>query len=1158
MKLRILFVLFILPFFGFSQTVDTAAVIQQVDSLIQLNRTLVGQRKYDEAMAVIDSASNIALESMGDNHPIYAKCLFNKGRTFDFLNQYTEAEQFYLKAKDIPERIGTEDLDYTYCLNNLAHLYKNMGNYEKAERFYLKTKDIRGRILGKENSSYGKILNNLGVLYLDMGNYEEAEPLLLEAKAIRQRTMGKENSSYGQSLHNLGLLYGRMGNYEKAEPLYLEAIEVRGKVLGKENLDYAWSLHNLGLIYQRMGSYDKAEPMYLEAMAIRKKVLGKENLDYAWSLNNLGNIYLDMGNFEKAEPLLLEAKAVRGKVLGKENPDYAWSLHSLGRLYTRKGDYKKAEPILFETMAIREKVLGENHIDYAESLDAIGYLYFCKGNYQKCESYYLEAKDIKEKALGKESLALSWTLMNLGGFYWAIGNYEKAKLVYLEVKDIREKVLGKYHPEYASSLVGIGGCYMNLGNYQKAEPLFLEAKSIFERVLGTESAQYDNCRSNLAVLYWLMGYFDKAEPLYIETMAMQEKLYGKEHPDYARSLENLAQLYTSMGKLSEAESLYLDAKGTVEKVLGKEHPNYVGNLIGLAAIYRLMGRFDTAEALYQEIMFLEENYLNKASLYLSEQELSTYSKKLIAKGINRYFSFAQSCPKVSSDLSGGCFDIGLFYNGHLLEAVNQLKRVALSDTVSAHQFEMLKSYNRRLADEYTKPIAERNGVEELEEKALTLEKDLVSTVAGFGEALQQVTWQEVQERLKPGEAAVEFTHYKYYTPQEVTDSTEYAALVLRPGDKAPQFVHLFEELEITPLLQKANGWRGINKLYLPGEGKPLYDLIWEPLEGLLEGIKTVYCSPSGLLHRLNLGAIYLNDKETFADQHQLVLMGTTRHLVIPNSARYSGNDAYVVGGVLYDELGDKAIAEANSSISQSRGLDTLSFYQDSTMRGGSWQYLPESAEEALSVKRILQSADMEVKLDMGYMATEERFKHLGVGAPSPRILHIATHGFFYPDPKEETSSHPALGRQDVVFRISDNPMIRSGLILAGALERWTTGKAPGNREDGILTAYEISQMNLSNTELVVLSACETGLGEIEGNEGVYGLQRAFKIAGAKYLIMSLWSVNDKSSKELMTDFYEQWLTNGLTIPQAFRKAQSDMREIYSDSPFRWAGFVLVE
>ncbi|MBP6185625.1 MAG: CHAT domain-containing protein, partial [Saprospiraceae bacterium] len=175
--------------------------------------------------------------------------------------------------------------------------------------------------------------------------------------------------------------------------------------------------------------------------------------------------------------------------------------------------------------------------------------------------------------------------------------------------------------------------------------------------------------------------------------------------------------------------------------------------------------------------------------------------------------------------------------------------------------------------------------------------------------------------------------------------------------------------------------------------------------------------------------------------------------------------------------------------------------------------------------------------------------------PSPRVLHIATHGFFFPDPVDKILTSR---EGEPVFKWSDNPMIRSGLILAGGNYAWQNGKAVSpDKEDGILTAYEISQMNLSNTELVVLSACETGLGDIQGNEGVYGLQRAFKIAGAKYLIMSLWQVPDRETMEFMTTFYKNWLEQKLSIPDAFRKTQREMRDRFFN-PYSWGAFVLVE
>ena len=206
----------------------------------------------------------------------------------------------------------------------------------------------------------------------------------------------------------------------------------------------------------------------------------------------------------------------------------------------------------------------------------------------------------------------------------------------------------------------------------------------------------------------------------------------------------------------------------------------------------------------------------------------------------------------------------------------------------------------------------------------------------------------------------------------------------------------------------------------------------------------------------------------------------------------------------------------------------------------------------------MQSAGVPVTVKKGYAATEESFKNIGANnSPSPGILHIATHGYFFPDPKVQAKSNGLIGQNESVFKLSDHPMLRSGLIMAGGNASWQGKQTLEGREDGILTAYEISQMNLSNTELVVLSACEPGLGDIQGNEGVYGLQRAFKIAGAKYLIMSLWQVPDKQTSLLMTTFYKKWLEDKMTIPDAFHAAQKELREIGLD-PYQWAGFVLVE
>ncbi len=995
MKPLILFWLIILPVIGFSQVVDSATVVKEVDSLVLVCRTLTGQQKFKQALQVIEDAKGKAEAELGKMSAAYASCVHTQGRTYLIMGKYSDAEPYCIEAKDIRAKVlGKEHLDYAASLHNLATLYSYIGDYDKAEQLHLEVKEIRAKVLGRKHQDYAQSLNNLAIVYMGKGNYAKAESLYLESKKIYAKTVGTEHPDYTAPINGLAVLYQNKGDYAKAELMFFESKEIRAKTVGKEHPYYSSSLNNLAGLYVAKGDYSKAEPLYLEAVEILAKTLGKEHPNYAASLNNLAILYDHKGDYAKAEPLLWEAKAVREKVLGKEHPDYAASLNGLAVLYQNKGDYAKAEPL------------------------------------------YLESKEIRAKALGKE------------------------------------------HPDYAATLTNLAILYKNMGNYANAEPLFLEAKEI------------------------------------------RAKVVGKEHPDYSNSLHNFALFYQSTNRIPESAALFL------------------------------------------EMNELDRRLIETSATYSSESQMLAYLHKFDIR-LAEFYSFSQA--HSSPELSGEGFDNALFYNGFLLENAHRLIRsVAEADSLTRETFELWQGCRRRLANEYAKPIAKRRYVPEVEAEAEGYEKTLTRNLTTFGDAYHAPRWQEVRDRLREGEAAVEFIHYQFYSPKP-TDSVFYSALVLRPGDKAPLFVPLFEEREIAPLLENAKGGnvRGINALYSPGGQKSLYGLVWKPLEESLKGVETVYCSPSGLLHRLNLSAIPTDDEQTISDRRQLVLLGSTRQLVVPNFTKAAENSAYIVGGVRYDM--DSTAMANNTKIYEdtsftTRGtpaLNDLPFNIDSTNRGDSWRYLPGSATEATEISKVLNSANFAVQLDTGYFATEEKFKTLGSEQPSPRTILVSTHGFFFPDPKDRNEER-GMRDGEPVFKMSEHPMMRSGLVLAGANEAWASGKAPENREDGILTAYEISQMNLSGTELVVLSACETGLGDIEGNEGVYGLQRAFKIAGAKYLMMSLWKVNDQSTRELMTDFYQQWLTNGLTIPEAFRAAQQNMKNKYPDAPYHWAGFVLVE
>lgn len=887
---------------------------------------------------------------------------------------------------------------------------------------------------------------------------------------------------------------------------------------------------------------------------------GDQHPAIALCLAYRGKIAQKKEQFKEAESWYLKAMAMQEKQYGKVSPQYANSLSTLSIIYLSAGDIVQAEPRIMETLAIREKLVGKQHPDYARVLGTLGTLNFQKGFYGKAELLYLEAMAIFEKTIGPKHPEYAFVLGNLANVYIETGNYTKVEPLMTDVKEIIAGAYGKQHPLYAKALLNLASLFAKMGDDSQSMALNLEIKAILSTASGMESMDYALALDNLGRNYLDKGDYVAAEPLVLEAETVCAKITGKKSKEYAWALTNMARLSMAKKDFAQAEEYLMGAYGLQKSVLEPSHPNCAQSTRLLALLYQQSNRLAEAGKRFLESEAINRINIERAAGYSSEAETAWFLRKF-QQTTAQFYSFAYDHP--SPEIVAAAFDNALFYKGFLLNVTMQVKNRVNADTATSQQFGILRAYRRRLTEQYSMPIAARDsaGIAALEEKANALEKELARTVVGFGDALRQVGWQEVQAALKPDETAIEFIHFQYQDMQgRSADSIFYTALVLRPGDAAPVMVPLFEERVLKQLLKGASGsnYRKINALYAAGNNgqTSLNQLIWKQLEPSLQDARKVYCSLSGLLHRVNLNSISLNAAETFGDRRQLVLLGSTRQLVIRDQPAPYNNEALLLGGVRY--AGDSAPASTNDEAERpSRGLqdlETLPFEADSLTRSEVWQFLPGTLREVNDLRRLLQSSRFRVTLDTGYAATEESVKAYGEqnGLHAPRILHFATHGYFFPD-------RPAGSRQgDNAFKTSKNPMLRSGLLLAGAQQTWTSGTTHAGREDGVLSAQEISLMNLSGTELVVLSACETGLGDIEGNEGIYGLQRAFKIAGAKYILMSLWKVNDQTTGEFMQEFYAQWLNSKRSIPEAFGKAQLNLKKKYPDEAFHWAGFVLVQ
>lgn len=948
-----------------------------------------------------------------------------------------------------------------------------------------------------------RYLDSLMTLTWNQTNKKKFDEAIKNGEAGRQfalENVSNQHASYASAVFTLGRAYHAAGKYDQAEPLYQEALMCRERIYGKQHLEYVIVVTKIGTLYSETGKYQQALSYLLESKSTTRILYGKNDREYVITLVNLAILYNKLAEYEAAEKLYLEAVEIQEAVLGKDTPEYVATLNNLGSLYQSMGKYEQAEVCARQSLTIRKKQPNSDPTKLASNLANYASLLLRLGRFQEALELLLESKSVMENANSTETTQYSYVLTNLGRTYRKLNQFEAGEKYLQEALTLKQKLLGPDNPEIASTLNNLGTLFEEKKDFERSLEYHLRAKQI------------------------------------------REKAFGINHPDYAISLSSLGELYFKQLKWEKALEYLLESRAIHETVHGPDHPEYAYVANQVARCYLALGRKEEARALFEPLMVQQTQQFLKTRRHSSLEELSAYMD-VIAPRADDFYSFLWKTGHQTA--TGTCYDYLLFKKGFLLESTLKIKNIAEQDSSTSAQLLLLQATMRQLTKEYAKPLKTRKNTQELETQANELEKQLAQSVAGYENLNRQVTWQEVQTALSPGEAALEIIRFDYYAPY-ATDSVLYAALLLKPGTTAPVFQPLFEEKQLNALLNTGSGNLNsdqINELY---RSTDLYQLLWSPLEKHLKNVKTVYVSPDGLLHRINLPALPNSAKTILSDQYDIVALGSTRSLVTDANMPFSKpKNATLYGGIQFEPDSLLMVAAAGQSDVDTRQL------QNNPDRNQSWNYLRWSARETDNITGLLNKAGISAALRTDTAGTEESFKQIGQGATSPDLLHVCTHGFFFPNPEVKENDN------DLVFKVSNHPMMRAGLILAGANYAWKTGNSIKHREDGILTALEISQLNLRQTELVVLSACETGLGDLADDEGVYGLQRAFKIAGAKTLVMSLWQVPDYQTQELMTLFYQNLLDRNTTPRQALRAAQNDLRRKHYE-PFYWAGFVIVE
>jgi tetratricopeptide (TPR) repeat protein len=1046
--------------------------------------------------------------------------------------KYREAIPIAERAVEVSKRVrGPEQPETVEALNNLGLLFQKIGDYAKAEPLYQEALQIRQKVLGTEHPDTATSLNNLAELYEDMGEYAKAEPLLQEALRIRQKVLGPEHPDTALSLNNLAALYDVMGKYAKAEPLFQEVLRIRQKVLGPEHPDTAVSLYNLGVLYEMVGEYPKAEPLLQEALRIFQKVLGPEHSDTANSLNSLAELYQAMGEYAKAEPLLQEVLRIRQKVLGPEHPSTANSLNNLAGLYYSMGEYGKAEALYQQALRIRQKVLGPEHPYTANSLNSLAVLYHDMGEYAKAESLYQEALRIRRKVLGPEHPDTARSINNLATLYDDMGEYTKAEPLYQEALQIRRKVLGPEHPSLATSLNNLGQLYQIMGEYAKAEPLYQEALRIRQKVLGAERPEVANSLHNLAALYNATGEYAKAEPLYQEALRICQKVFGPDHPDTAISLSSLAWLYNATGEYAKAEPLDQEALRIRLKVLGPEHPDTAKSLNNLALVEFYLGRIDEATALARQASAAELTIISKIFSFTSEQQRLAY--------LNIFYPYS-----LFPFLKGTEVDLAaavLRYKGVVLDSIVEDRLVAEASQGTEDQklVEQLNLDKRQLGQLLLQPAqklsAETNQrIEALEGEVEKIESQLAQYVAGLGQARRAlgVRLEQVQPAVPNDAALIEYVRYSHYLDKAKREQRYGAIVLLSKG--APLWIPLGKAEKVEYLVRRY----GILVRGSPQEDElsenlqALYEALWAPIDQALPSqTKRIIISPDGELNFISFATLLTKDKQFLAQTYDVQYIASGRDLlrqVKPSTAKevvLFANPDFNLGSTAMLAKADHRSADANSIRGSERGdIEDWSFGSlEGTQREGdelitkfvSWGWTPTD----FTAKEATKEALLKIH--------------------SPYILHLATHGFFAKEDPSAAQTDALLNENVTRSKFFKNPMHRSGLALAGAqttIEAWQRDEVPPVENDGILTAEDVSTLDLQGTWLVTLSACDTGSGEARAGEGVMGLRRGFIQAGAQNLLMTLWPISDEVTVQIMSDFYDAAHHSG-NAPEALAEVQ---------------------
>jgi tetratricopeptide (TPR) repeat protein len=915
-----------------------------------------------------------------------------------------------------------------------------------------------------------------------------------------------------QILNNLASLYDSLGRYEEAEPLYVRALGINEQQLGRDHPVVAINSHNLASLYNSLRRYKEAEPLHVRALAINEQQLGRDHPVVAINLHNLASLYNSLGRYEEAEHFYLRSLEIDKHKLGSSDISVATSLNNLALSYESLGRYVEAERLLLKALAIREQQLGSSDISVANSLNNLALLYESLGRYGESESIYIRALGIYEQQLGKNCPDMVNSLNGLAGLYQSIGRYGEAERCLLRALEITEKQLGRNDLSLATSLNNLASLYDSLRRYEEAERLLLRALEIQEQQLGKDHGDVATSLNNLASLYDSLGRYGESERFYIKALKIDEQRLGSNHPSVAISLNNLASLYDSLGRYEEAKSYFVRALKIKKHQLGINHPSVANSLNNLAGVYYMQRQYGKALEYFHAALTCYYNHLRHEFTYIREQDHQHYLT-------NIKFTLELLLSFVYTHFKNDRAAIDIIFCAIVLTK-------ALSATATATRNALLHSdrypHLQPKINQIRNLIAQNNHLDYNDEDRKLREKNLDQIRVIDFEIAQAapeimlpdaltIDQKEIALQLPQNSTLIEFIRFDLYNLENDSwgDACYLAFIFHQSHPESIQMVDLGSTKDIDKLVKSFRpaiiaDFKQLTTALPKPATIPLSTPIPIPLQpkiDVLEEIQEKLIAPL-VPHLITSHIVIAPDGDLchlpfhFLLPDRIVTYLTTGRDLLHTPSPKPPNRSIVVADPDFQQLpinppGNSSIA--NASV-QSATIQDLKF--DPLPNFG---ILGKAIAYRLNAQAYYQAAATKAAI---------------TNSPCPQILSILTHGFALDATDNET-----------------DPMARSGLALSGAdLDR-----------SNLLLANEIATLDLHSNDLTILVACETALGEIKPGEGVYGLRRAFSIAGAKTTIATLWNIPVLASVILVEKFFDNLQIHKMGKGAALLEAQKYLR-----------------